>query len=111
MTLVPALVGAATVLGTARVEIANYLSTLIYVYTLLILLHIVVNWLFAFGLRPPYSRASSAALGFLRDVCEPFLRVFRRVIPSFGAIDLSPIVAILALGIVNSVIVQGVIHG
>jgi len=99
------------VLATARVEVANYLSALIYVYTLLILLHIVVQWLFAFGLRPPYSRASSAALGFLRDVCEPFLRVFRRVIPSLGGLDLSPIVAILALGIVNSVVVQGVIHG
>jgi YggT family protein len=99
------------VLATARVEIANYLSTLIYVYTLLILLHIVVQWLFAFGLRPPYSRASSAALGFLRDVCEPFLRIFRRVIPSFGAIDLSPIVAILVLGIINRVVVEGIIHG
>jgi YggT family protein len=99
------------VLATARVEVANYLSALIYVYTLLILLHIVVQWLFAFGLRPPYSRASSAALGFLRDVCEPFLRIFRRVIPSFGAIDLSPIVAIIVLGIVNSIVVQGFIHG
>ena len=99
------------VLATARVEIANYLSTLIYVYTLLILLHIVVQWLFAFGLRPPYSRASSAALGFLRDVCEPFLRIIRRVIPSFGGIDLSPIVAIVVLGIVNRVVVEGAIHG
>jgi YggT family protein len=99
------------VLATARVELANYLSTLIYVYTLLILLHIVVQWLFAFGVRPPYSRASSAALGFLRDICEPFLRIFRRLIPSFGAIDLSPIVAILVLGIVNRVVVEGIIHG
>jgi YggT family protein len=98
-------------LATARVELANYLSALIYVYTLLILLHIVVQWLFAFGLRPPYSRASSAALGFLRDICEPFLRIFRRLIPSFGAIDLSPIVAILVLGIVNRVVVEGIIHG
>jgi YggT family protein len=95
----------------ARVEIANYLSTLIYVYTLLILLHIVVQWLFAFGLRPPYSRVSSAALGFLRDVCEPFLRIFRRVLPSFGAFDFSPIIAILALGIFDRVVVQGLIHG
>jgi uncharacterized protein YggT (Ycf19 family) len=108
---IPALLGAGTVLGSARVDIANYLSTLIYVYTLLILAHIVVNWLFAFGLRPPYSRASSAALGFLRDVCEPYLRIFRRIIPSFGAIDFSPIIAIIALGIVNRVVVQGVIHG
>lgn len=99
------------VLASARVEIANYLSTLIYVYTLLILVHIVVNWLFAFGLRPPYSPALNAVLGFLRDVCEPFLRIFRRVLPSFGAIDFSPIVAILVLGIVDRVVVQGIIHG
>jgi YggT family protein len=99
------------VLATARVELADYLSALIYVYTLLILLHIVVQWLFAFGLRPPYSRASSAVLGFLRDICEPFLRLFRRLIPSFGAIDLSPIVAIIVLGIVNRVVVEGIIHG
>lgn len=99
------------ILASARVEIANYLSTLIYVYTLLILAHIVVNWLFAFGLRPPYSRAGSAVLGFLRDVCEPFLRIFRRAIPSFGAIDISPIVAILVLGIVDRVVVLGIIHG
>ncbi len=99
------------VLASARVEIANYLSTLIYVYTLLILLHIVVQWLFAFGLRPPYSRASSAALGFLRDVCEPFLRIFRRIIPSFGAFDFSPIVAIVVLGLVNRVVVEGLIRG
>ena len=99
------------VLASARVEIANYLSTLIYVYTLLILVHIVVQWLFAFGLRPPYSRLSSAVLGFLRDVCEPFLRIFRRLLPSFGGFDLSPIVAIVALELVNSILVQGLLHG
>jgi YggT family protein len=99
------------VLASARTEVADYLSTLIYVYTLLILVHIVVQWLFAFGLRPPYSRASSAVLGFLREVCEPFLRIFRRVLPSFGAFDFSPIVAIIVLEIVNGVVVQGLIHG
>jgi YggT family protein len=99
------------VLASARTEVADYLSTLIYVYTLLILVHIVVQWLFAFGLRPPYSRASSAVLGFLRDVCEPFLRIFRRILPSFGALDLSPIVAIVVLEIVNRVVVQGLVHG
>ncbi|HSZ69407.1 MAG TPA: YggT family protein [Solirubrobacteraceae bacterium] len=108
MTLVFA---TALVLATARAEIANYLSALIDVYTLLILVHIVVQWLFAFGLRPPYSRASSAALGFLRDICEPFLRIFRRIIPSFGALDFSPIVAIIVLRIINSVVVEGLIRG
>jgi YggT family protein len=99
------------VLASARAEVADYLSTLIDVYVLLIFVHIVVQWLFAFGLRPPYSRASNAVLGFVRDVCEPFLRIFRRVLPSFGGLDLSPIVAIVALELVNSIVVQGILHG
>jgi YggT family protein len=98
-------------LASARTDIAGYLSTLIYVYTLLIILYIVVNLLFAVGLRPPYSRASDAILTFLRDVCEPFLRLFRRVIPMVGPFDFSPILAIVTLGIVNSLVVQGLIHG
>jgi YggT family protein len=99
------------ILASARTDIADYLSTLIYVYTLLIVLYVVVQLLFAAGLRPPYSRTSDAILGFLRDVCEPFLRIFRRLLPSFGGFDFSPFVAILALGIINSIVVQGIIHG
>jgi YggT family protein len=99
------------ILGTARTQIADYLSTLIYVYTLLIILYIVVQLLFAAGLRPPYSRTTDAVLGFLRDVCEPFLRIFRRVLPSFGGFDFSPIVAIVALGLFNSIVIQGILHG
>ncbi len=99
------------ILASARTQIADYLSTLIYVYTLLIILYIVVQLLFAAGLRPSYSRATDAVLGFLRDICDPFLRIFRRMLPSFGGFDFSPIVAIVVLGIFNSVVVQGIIHG
>jgi uncharacterized protein YggT (Ycf19 family) len=99
------------ILASARTQIADYLSTLIYVYTLVIILYIVIQLLFSVGLRPPYSRATDIVLGFLRDVCEPFLRIFRRLIPSFGGLDLSPILAIISLEILNSLVVQGVIHG
>jgi uncharacterized protein YggT (Ycf19 family) len=99
------------VLASTRTQVADFLSTLIYVYTLLIIVYIVVQLLFAVGLRPPYSRTINTVLGFLRDVCEPFLRIFRRVIPSLGGIDFSPILAILTLQIINSIVVQGVIHG
>jgi len=98
-------------LASARVQIAEFLSTLIYVYTLLIILFIVIQLLFSVGLRPPYSRASDAVLGFLRDICEPFLRIFRRLIPAFGGLDFSPILAIITLQIVNTVIVNNLIHG
>jgi YggT family protein len=99
------------ILASARTDIAEYLSTLIYVYTLLIILYVVVQLLFSLGLRPPYSRATDVVMGFLRDVCEPFLRIFRRLIPSFGGIDLSPLLAIITLEILNGVVVQGLIHG
>jgi YggT family protein len=99
------------ILASARTDLADFLSTLIYVYTLLIILYIVTNLLFAAGLRPPYSRTTDAVLGFLRDVCEPFLRLFRRLIPSLGGWDFSPILAIVTLQIVNSLIVGGIIHG
>lgn len=99
------------IIASVRVEIANYLSTLIYVYTLLIVLYIVTQLLFAFGVRPPYSRWSDAILSFLRDVCEPFLRIFRRIIPRVGAFDFSPVVAIIVLELINSIVVQKLIRG
>jgi YggT family protein len=99
------------ILASTRTQVADFLSTLIYVYTLLIIVYIVIQLLFAVGLRPPYSRTVNVILGFLRDVCEPFLRIFRRVIPSLGGIDFSPILAIFTLQIINSIVVQGVIHG
>jgi len=99
------------ILLTARTQIADFISTLIYVYTLLIILHIVIQLLFSAGLRPPYSRLTDAVLGFLREVCKPFLRIFRSVIPSVGGIDFSPLLAILSLSIFNSIVVQSLIHG
>jgi YggT family protein len=99
------------ILATTRTQIADYLSTVIYVYTLLIILYIVIQLLFAAGLRPPYSRTLDALLSFLREIVEPYLRIFRRLIPTFGGFDFSPILAILTLAILNSIIVQGLIHG
>ncbi len=98
-------------LATARTEIAGVLSTIIYVYEILIIVHIVVQLLFAAGLRPPYSRASNAVLQFLRDTVEPFLRLFRRLLPSLGGWDFSPILALISLQLINSIVVQGIIHG
>lgn len=97
------------VIASARSDIAGYLSTLIYIYVLLILVYIVVNLLFAAGLRPPYSRTTDRVLAFLRDVVEPYLRIFRRFAPRLGGLDFSPMLAIISLYIVNIVVVQGII--
>ena len=50
-------------------------------------------------------------LGFLRDVSEPYLGIFRRFIPPIGPIDISPIVAILVLQLVGGVLIIPLIRG
>jgi len=94
------------VLATVRDDIGGYILAVIRVYTLLIIAYILSSMFFAFGGRVPYARWSSAVLGFLRDVCEPYLAIFRRFIPPLGPIDLSPIIAIFVLNILGGIVVR-----
>jgi YggT family protein len=88
------------------VDIANYVSDLFGVYIAMILIYILANLVFAFGLRPGYSRGLDLLLGFLREVCEPYLRIFRRLIPGMGMMDFSPIIGIIVLGVLRSIVVS-----
>lgn len=94
------------VVAAVRDDIAGYILAVIRVYSLLIIAYILTSMFFAFGGRVPYARWSSAVLGFLRDVCEPYLSIFRRFIPPLGPFDLSPIIAILVLNFVGGVVAR-----
>jgi YggT family protein len=62
-----------------------------YVYLLAIFLHIILSWF-----RLPYSL--SGVQRFLYDVCEPYLRLWRRLLPfSLGPVDLSPMIGFFVL--------------
>jgi YggT family protein len=89
-----------------RTDIADFLSALLTVYTIILVAYIVINLLFAVGARPGYYRWLDSVLGFLRDVSEPYLSIFRRVIPPLGPIDISPMIAILVLQIVGGIVVN-----
>ena len=89
-----------------RDDVANYVSAVFLVYIALIFIYILLNMLFSFGLRMPYARWTDAVLTFLRDVSEPYLRLFRRFIPPLGALDLSPMVAIIVLYVVRTLLVD-----
>ena len=64
--------------------------------------------------RVPYNRFLAAAIGFVTDVVDPYLNLFRRFLPPVrigpGALDLSPIVGLVVLQIVGGLLVQ-VIRG
>lgn len=91
-----------------RGDVANYVDALFTVYIVLIFIYILLNWVFSMGMRVPYSRYSDAILNFLRDVVEPYLRIFRRFIPPIGMFDLSPIIAIILLYFVRTIVVNAI---
>ena len=89
-----------------REQIAEFVSALIWVYTIIVIAWVISSFVFAMGVRVPYSRPLNAVLDFLRDVTEPFLRIFRRLPLRVGPLDLTPIVALLALRIVGNIVVN-----
>jgi YggT family protein len=89
------------VLADTRSSIASFVNVFITVYILLILVYVLSSWI-----RLPYNPWLNRIQRFLYDVCEPYLRLFRRVLPPLGPIDLSPVVAIIVLYVIQSVVVR-----
>ena len=77
----------------------RFIDDFIWVYILLIFVYVLSSWV-----RLPYSPWLRRIQDFLRDVCEPYLRLFRRLLPSFGPLDLSPVVGVLVLVILMRVV-------
>jgi len=71
-------------------SLQTFVEVFVYVYTILIFAYVLTSWI-----RLPYS--FNPIQRFLYDVCEPYLRLFRRLVPMAGPLDLSPIVGVFAL--------------
>jgi uncharacterized protein YggT (Ycf19 family) len=78
--------------------VQSFINVFVDVYTLLILAYIITSWV-----RLPYSPWLNRVQRFLYDVCEPYLRLFRRILPTFGPLDLSPVVGVVVLVIFGRV--------
>ena len=90
MSAVGAAVAELRVLADAVATAQRFVDVFVGVYVLLIFAYVITSWI-----RLPFSL--NPLQRFLYDVCEPYLRLFRRVLPPLGPIDLSPIVAVIVL--------------
>ncbi|MGZ4386200.1 MAG: YggT family protein [Gaiellaceae bacterium] len=86
------------VLGNAVTTAENFVTIFVSVYAIIIVIYIISSLV-----RLPYSPTLNRVQRFLYDVCEPYIRLFRRVLPPLGPLDLSPMVAIVVLFLVDRV--------
>jgi YggT family protein len=88
------------VLGDAISSAETFINVFISLYSFVILAYIITSWL-----RLPYSLTLNRIQRFLYDICEPYLRLFRRLLPAPGGIDFSPVLAFIALGVIDRLLI------
>jgi uncharacterized protein YggT (Ycf19 family) len=86
-------------LADAESVVTQFVSVFVSVYLLLIFAYVLLSWV-----RLPYSPTMERVKRFLYETCDPYLRLFRRFVPPLGSLDISPIVAMLALFIFGRVV-------
>jgi uncharacterized protein YggT (Ycf19 family) len=92
--------GAVGLLADVISGIQKFVWVFVLVYGLVIFAYILMSWI-----RMPYSVWMSRIQNFLRDTCEPYMGLFRRVLPPLGPLDLSPIVALVVLYLAGRLVI------
>jgi YggT family protein len=97
-------------LALSRSDVADYVSALFIVYIILIFARVLMSWI----PRIPRSATLRPVLDFVSDTTDPYLNLFRRILPPVGAggmaLDLSPMIGIFVLFVLQ-VLVVGAIEG
>jgi YggT family protein len=92
-------------LADAISSVETFINVFLLLYGLVIFVYIITSWL-----RLPYSPTLNRIQRFLYDVCEPYLRLFRRLLPATGAIDFSPVLAFLTLTVIDRFLIWVLNH-
>jgi YggT family protein len=92
-------------LALTRQDVADYVAALFLVYIILILIRVLLSWI----PRMPYNPTLRAVLDFITQTTDPYLNIFRRIIPPIGGggfgLDLSPMIGLIVLFILRGLVV------
>lgn len=77
--------------------IVQLLAAILQLIVVLIIAQAILSWLIAFNVVNMRNRVVYQIARFLDQITDPLLRPFRRVIPSFNGIDISPIALLLLI--------------
>ena len=79
---------------------------IISLYKLVLLIYIIATWLISFNVINTSNRFIYSAIDVLYRLSEPSLRLVRRYVPTFGSIDISPIIVYLLLWFIQSLLIE-----
>ena len=79
---------------------------IINLYKLVLLIYIIATWLISFNVINTSNRFIYSAMEILYRLSEPSLRLVRKYVPTFGNIDISPIIVYLLLWFIQSLLVE-----
>ena len=77
------------------------INTVIQIYIFVLIVQVVMSWLIAFNVVNTRNRFVFMVADISYKLTEPALRPIRKILPTFGGIDLSPVVLILLLGFIQ----------
>lgn len=75
------------------------------IYTWILIASAIFSWLYAFGVVNPRNQFVSTIARMLYQITEPALRPIRRFMPNFNGIDISPIVLLLIIFLIERIII------
>ena len=82
------------------------LDSLITIYLWIIIINAVLSWLVAFNILNTQNRFVFSVLDTTYKMTDPILNKIRRFIPTFGSIDVSPVILILLLMFLRNIIFE-----
>jgi YggT family protein len=92
---------AETTQEAAMISLIWLISTVISIYIWVLIVQVIMSWLIAFNVVNTRNRFVYAVADVAYKLTEPALRPIRRILPTFGGVDLSPVVLILLLGFIQ----------
>ena len=82
------------------------LDSIITIYLWIIIINALLSWLVAFNILNTQNRFVYSALEVTYKLTDPALNRIRKFLPTFGSIDISPIILILALMFLRNIVFE-----
>ncbi len=91
------------------IMILQILQFLLAVLSTIVVVHAIMSWLISFNVISRYNEYVAAIWNALEAITRPIYRPIRRMLPDFGTLDLTPLVVLLVLYILDNYVLSTLI--